>query len=71
MPFSIGRIVLAVVIAVIVGIVLVGLLGPVLISVKVPIAETVGRFFVNWGFALGLLAGLWFYFSGRMFGGIS
>lgn len=64
---SISRIVLAVVIAVIVGIVLVGLLGPVLISVKVPIAVTVGRFFVDWGFVLGLLAGLWFYFAGGSF----
>lgn len=63
-PFSISKAVLAVVIAVVVGIVLVGLLGPILDGLKVPIAETVGRFFIAWGFVLGVLAGLWFYFKG-------
>ena len=60
----IGKAVLAVVVAVVVGIVLVGLLGPILISINVPIAETVGRFFKDWGFVLGLLAGLWYFFAG-------
>jgi hypothetical protein len=67
---SIGRIVLAVVVAVVVGIVLVGLLGPVLVTVKVPIAVTVGRFFESWGFVIGVLAGLWFYFSGANLPGV-
>jgi len=61
---NISKIIVAVLIAVIVGIVLVGLLGPVLISIEVPIAVTVGKFFVNWGFVLGLVAGLWYYFTG-------
>jgi hypothetical protein len=59
----IARVVLAVVIAVVVGIVLVGLLGPVLVTIKVPIAVTVGRFFEDWGFVIGVLAGLWYFFS--------
>lgn len=62
--FNLGRLVLAVVIAVVVGIVLVGLLGPAIVSVKVPIAVVVGTFLVNWGYVLGVLAGLWFYFKG-------
>ncbi len=62
--FSIQRLILAVVIAAVVGIVLVGLLGPILIDVKVPIAVTVGRFLVDWGYVLGLVAGLWYYFRG-------
>jgi hypothetical protein len=61
---NIGKLVLAVVIAVVVGIVLVGLLGPVLVSVHVPIAEVIGHFFEEWGFVIGVLCGLWYYFAG-------
>lgn len=64
----IARLVLAVVVAVLVGLVLVALLGPILISIHVPIAVVVGRFFVNWGWVIGLLCGLWYFFAG---GGIS
>lgn len=60
----ITRIVLAVVVAVVVGILLTGLLGPILIDLRAPIAETVGQFFRQWGFVIGLLAGLWYFFSG-------
>lgn len=67
MPFNLSKLILAVVIAVVVGIVLVGLLGPVLVTVKVPIAVTVGAFFESWGFVIGVLAGLWFYFKGTAF----
>lgn len=62
--FNIRKLILAVVIAVIVGIVLVGLLGPVLVTVKVPIAVTIGDFLTAWGFVIGVLAGLWYYFAG-------
>ncbi len=55
---------MAVVIAVIVGLVLVGLLGPLLETLKAPVAVTVGTFFVAWGWVLGVLAGLWYYFAG-------
>jgi len=59
------RIVLAVVVAVVVGLALTALLGPILISLAVPIAITVGDFFVKYGWVLGVLAGLWFFFTGR------
>lgn len=64
MTFSIRKLILAVVVAVVVGIVLVGLLGPVLVTIKVPIAVTIGQFFESWGFVIGVLAGLWYYFAG-------
>ncbi len=60
----IGRIVIAVVVAVVVGLLCVGLLGPILVSLAVPIAVTVGRFFEKWGWVLGVLAGLWYFFAG-------
>ncbi len=60
----ITRIVLAVVVAVVVGLVLAYLLGPILVSLAIPIAVVVGDFFVRWGFALGVLAGIWYFFSG-------
>jgi uncharacterized membrane protein YvlD (DUF360 family) len=64
MPLSIRKLVLAVVVAVVVGIVLVALLGPILDTLKVPIATTVGDFFKNYGYVLGVLAGLWYYLAG-------
>ena len=60
----IARLVLAVVVAVVVGLVLVGLLGPILVSMAVPIAVTVGDFFVRYGWVIGILCGLWFFFQG-------
>lgn len=60
----IGRVVLAVIVAVVVGIVLVALLGPILAGLNVPIAETVGQFFIEYGWLLGVLAGLWQFFAG-------
>jgi hypothetical protein len=58
----IGRIVLAVIVAVIVGLLLV-LLGAVLVTLNVPIAETVGKFLQTYGFAIGVLVGLWYFFT--------
>lgn len=63
-PFSISRAVAAVVVAVVTGLVLVGLLGPILVDLHVPIAATVGRFFIEFGWVIGVLAGLWYYFGG-------
>jgi uncharacterized membrane protein YvlD (DUF360 family) len=60
----ISKIVLAVIIAVVVGIVLAALLGPVLATLGVPIAVTIGHFFEAWGFVIGVLAGLWYFFTG-------
>jgi hypothetical protein len=59
--------VLAVIIAVVVGLICVALLGPILVSVGVPIAVVVGSFFEVWGWVLGVLAGLWFFFRGIAF----
>lgn len=62
------RLVAALVIAVVVGLLLSALLGPILITLKVAIAITIGRFFVEWGWVLGVLAGIWFFVAG---GGIN
>ena len=63
----IQRIVLACVIAVALGIVLVGLLGPLLTGLNVPIAANVGKFFVSYGWVIATLAGLWFFFASGTF----
>lgn len=60
----IARIVIAVVVAVVVGLACVALLGPILVGLHVPIAVTVGHFFITWGWVLGVLAGLWYFFLG-------
>ncbi len=53
-------IVLALIIAVVVGLLLSGLLGPIL---------TVGAFFTQYGWAIGVLAGqLWYFFTSGGFG---
>jgi hypothetical protein len=61
-----SRLVLAVVVAVIVALVFL-LLGLIMISMggAVPILVTIGAFFEKFCWVLGLLAGLWFFFSGR------
>ena len=64
----IEAIVLALVIAVVVGLLLVGLLGPILTSLGIPIAQTVGGFFTQYGWVIGVLAGLWFFFTNGGFG---
>lgn len=58
----IGRIVLAVVIAVIVTLACF-LLGGILVTLKVEIAATVGDFLKAWGAVLGVVAGLWYFFT--------
>jgi hypothetical protein len=60
----IARLVLAVVVAVIVSLLCI-LLGHVLETLAVPVAVTVGAFLVQWGFVLGICAGIWFFFTGR------
>jgi len=57
----ISRIVRAVVIAVAVGLVCI-LLGLVLGSLNVPITDTIGSFLKQWGWVIGVLAGLWYFF---------
>jgi uncharacterized membrane protein YvlD (DUF360 family) len=60
----IARAVLALVVAIVVGLLLTYLLGPILLMLAIPIATVVGDFFVRWGWVLGILAGLWFFFAG-------
>jgi hypothetical protein len=61
-----SKLVLAVVIAVIVTL---GcyLLGGILITLTVQIAVTIGDWLKSYGAVLGVLAGLWYYFSGFSF----
>lgn len=58
-----SRLVLAVVVAVGVGLVCI-LVGTLLAVIKTPITITVGDFLRTWGWAIGLLAGLWHFFGG-------
>lgn len=60
----ISRVVLAIVVAVLVGLVCMFLLGPILLTVSVPIVQIAGSFLVNLGWTLGLLAGVWYFFAG-------
>ncbi len=62
----IARLVLAVVVAVVVGLVCM-LLGTILATLKVPIAVTIGDFLAAWGWVIGVLAGLWYFFTGGTF----
>lgn len=59
--------VLSVVVAVVVGLVSVGILGPLISMLPGPVG-VIGRFFSTYGWVLGLLAGLWYFFTnGKMF----
>lgn len=62
--FNLRQLILAVIVAVVVGLVCVGLLGPIIAGLGVPIAKTMGDFLTRWGWVLGVLAGLWYYFAG-------
>lgn len=57
-----GRIVLAVVVAVIITLACV-LVGGILITVNISLAGTVGSFLKTYSGVLGILGGLWFYFA--------
>ncbi len=59
-----NRIVLAVVVAVAVGLVLVGLLGPFLLQVHTPSTDVLGHFCKDYGWPVGILLGLWYFFAG-------
>ncbi len=59
----IRKLVLALVVAVAVTIGLL-LLGAILVTLKVDIAITIGNFFKQWGSVIGILAGIWYMFSG-------
>lgn len=56
-------IVLAVVIAFVVGLLLSEVLPLFLNLLKVELAVAIGGFFSKWGWPLGVAAGLWYFFS--------
>jgi hypothetical protein len=59
------RIAQAAIIAGVVGFLLVVIIGPVLTMLQVPIAVFLGGVCVNWGWAIGVFAGLiWFFWGG-------
>jgi len=41
------------------------LIGVILVAIKVPIATSVGDFLEQWCWVFGLIAGIWFFFTGR------
>lgn len=59
----IARVVLSVVVAIVVTLLCI-LLGAILVTLKVPIAITVGHFIETWAYVIGILAGLWYFFAG-------
>ena len=59
----IGKIVLAVVVAVVVTLACI-LLGGILETLKVAIAVTIGNFLQSYAGVIGVLSGLWFFFAG-------
>jgi len=61
----ITRVLLAVIVAIVTGLLLM-LAGSILVTLKVPIADAVGGWLERWGWTLGILAGLWFFFAGRL-----
>lgn len=58
------RAILAIIVAVAVALICI-LLGGILNSINAPIIEPIGEFLHNWGWVIGALAGLWYFFSGN------
>lgn len=58
-----SRLVLAVVVAVVVTLACI-LLGAILTALTVSVAVTVGDFLKTYAAVIGILAGLWYFFSG-------
>jgi uncharacterized membrane protein YdcZ (DUF606 family) len=58
----IARLVMAVVVACVVGLVCL-LLGSILASLDIPPASAVGSFLSRWAWVIGCLAGLWQFFG--------
>lgn len=62
--YMISRLILALVVAIIVTLACT-LLGAILVALSVDIAVTIGDWLKHYSAILGVLAGLWFYFTGR------
>lgn len=61
-----SKLALAVVVAVVVTLACL-LLGAILVALNVSIAVTIGNFLKTYSAVLGVLAGLWYFFAGRLF----
>lgn len=59
----ISRILLSILVAIIVTLACI-LLGAILISLQVSIAVTIGDFLKHFSSVIGILAGLWYFFTG-------
>ena len=65
----IESIIVAVLVATLVGLLLVALIGPALKMLPGPLGALLGGFFVQWGWLLGAIVGLlWFFGGGPIFG---
>ena len=58
------KFILAVVVAIATWLILAVLFGPLLTGTNVSAANKVGVFFVAYGWLIGLLFGLWYFFAG-------
>lgn len=56
-------IIIAVLVAAVVGFLLVVVLGPILSMLKVPIVVFFGGILVSWGWAIGVVVGLFYFFG--------
>ncbi len=63
MHLTLENVVIAVLVAVVIGLLCV-LLGRILKAVGVPPAEAVGSFFEQYAWAIGIVAGLWAFVTG-------
>jgi len=63
----IESLVLAIVVAVVVGFLLAVVLPELLKILKAEIAVRMAGIFASWGWALGVAAGIWFFFTGGHF----
>lgn len=59
----IEAIIIAVLIAAVVGFLLVVVLGPILQMLKVPIVVFIGGILIAWGWAIGVVVGLFYFFD--------
>lgn len=64
MPGIVVRIILAVIVAIAVWLACL-FLGVVLGTLNVPLTDAIASFLTHWGWTIGVLAGLWYFFTGQ------
>ncbi len=60
----VSRIVLAVIVAAVVGFLLAALLGPLLLTIDTPPTTVLGDAFKHYGWGIGVVAGIWYFVAG-------